>query len=328
MHGQNMNIKGYEYCSGCGVCLLVCPLWRRTGSMSYTRKARARALQGGATIDEIAASIDACLMCGSCEPVCPEGIGIKAMNMNQRRVLNMSRTDFPSWYPKPSVMTTGINAGPLRKPITLLAGEHMGSDSQTIRSVIEILGGDKKAALADDDGRDIAAALEAGLPVPRRRVDSFTTFLKHTGTLVVAEGLLHRPIRKWLPKTKVISPGEALLSSADIRKALGPEDLYVIESRGYHSDYERLVKFYDRVRKETGCQMNLDLQRIVIPTGASSLQAREDIKTAGCLEQARWILKGRSVKRIVVEDLADRAVFQRITDIPIIHVGQLGPDNS
>ena len=295
--------------------------------MSHTRKARARAIQGGAAIEDIAASIDSCLLCGSCEPACPEGIGIKAMNIKQRRMLNMSRAGYPSWYPKIERTTAGANGRPLSRTIILLAGEHLRSDSEMISSVLEILGGNKKAALAEDDGRDIAAALEAGLPVTQDRIDNFIKPLSRARTLVVSEGLLHRPLMKWLPDSKVIGAGEALLSSASVRKTLGSEDLYVIESRSYHSDYKRLVGFYDRLRKETGCRMNLDLQRIAIPTGASSLQAKEDIEAAGCLEQAAWILKGRSVRRIVVEDLADREVFRRVTDVPVIHVGQLSQDN-
>ena len=295
--------------------------------MPHTRKARARALQGGATIEDIAASIDACLLCGSCEPVCPEGIGIAAMNMEQRRKLNKLRTNYPSWYPEPSGMKTRIKDNALHNSIILIAGEYQGDNLKVRSAVIELLGGNKEVSLAADDGRDIAGLLEAGLPVTQDRIDDFITPLRHAGTLIVSEGLLHRPLRKWLPDKKVMGTGEALLSSAHIRKALGPEDLYIIESRGYHSDYERLVKFYDRLRKETGCQINLDLQRIAIPTGASSLQAKKGIEAAGCLEQARWIIKGRSMRRIVVEDLADLEVFQRVADVPVIHLGQISRDN-
>ncbi len=323
MDGHNVNTKGYEYCSGCGICLLVCPLWKKTGSMSHTRKGRARALQGGAALEDIAASVDACLLCGSCEPACPEGIGISAMNMEQRRNLNKSRTNYPSWYPEPSGMKTRIKDNVLHNSIILIAGEYQGDNLKWRSAVIELLGGNKKVSLAADDGRDIAGLLEACLPVTQDRIDDFIRPLRHASTLIVSEGLLHRPLRKWLQGKQIMGTGEAILSSAHIRKALGPEDLYIIECRGYHSDYERLVKFYDRLRKETGCQINLDLQRIAIPTGASSLQAKKGIEAAGCLEQARWIIRGRSMRRIVVEDIADLAVFQRVADVPVIHAGQL-----
>jgi hypothetical protein len=98
----------------------------------------------------------------------------------------------------------------------------------------------------------------------------------------------------------------------------------MIESRGYHAAYRRLVLFYDRLRRETGCQTNLDLQRTAFSTGASSLQGRKDIEAAGCIENAKRILKGRRLRRIVVEDLADIEVFRRASDIPVIHLGLLG----
>jgi hypothetical protein len=47
---------------------------------------------------------------------------------------------------------------------------------------------------------------------------------------------------------------------------------------------------------------------------------------AGCIENAKRILKGRKVRRVVVEDLADAEAFRLATDIPVIHVGQLGQE--
>ena len=99
MIGKTKKRKGHEACSGCGVCLLSCPVWHRTQTMSLTRKARAKAMQGGATYEEIAHSIDSCLLCGACEVACPEGIGLVDLNLHQRQELNRSRTAYPRWYP-------------------------------------------------------------------------------------------------------------------------------------------------------------------------------------------------------------------------------------
>jgi hypothetical protein len=186
-----------------------------------------------------------------------------------------------------------------------------------------LLGEKGKTVLASDDGQDVARRMEAGLPVPRERIEDFLSSLRQARTLVVAEGLLHRPLRKWLPGKKILGLGESLLSAKTLRGRLGFEDIYVIESRGYHADYKRLVLFYDRLIRETGCQTNLDLQRTAFSTGASSLQGRKDIEAAGCIENADHILKGRKAKRIVVEDLADIEPFRRASDIPVIHLGLL-----
>ena len=322
MIGKKKDRKGHEACSGCGVCLLSCPVWHRTQTMSFTRKARAKAMQGGATYEEISHSIDSCLLCGACEIACPEGIGLVDLNLYQRQELNRSRTTYPHWYPGETPETYRKEGRPKAASL-LLAGEMLTKDQEVCRAIMENLGGSGRTALADDDGQDIARIMEAGLPVPQRRTESFISLLRPASTLIVAEGWLHHPLRKWLPGKKIIGLGEALLSSAYIRSRIGPEDLYVIESRGYHAGHKRLVLFYDRLRRETGCYTNLDLQRTAFYTGASSLQGRHDILAAGCIENAKSILKGRRVNRIVIEDLADAEAFRLATDIPVVHLGLL-----
>ena len=315
--------NGYESCSGCGICLLSCPVWHRTNTTSFTRKARAKALQGGATHEEIAFSIDSCLLCGACESACPEGISLADLNIHQRQELNKVRTEFPSWYPD-NKFSPDNNGAAQKAASLLLTGELLGLSSEVCAAVTGYLGGNGNMALANDDGRDLSNLIEAGLQLKPARVAGFVSSLRRACTLIVADGLLHRPLRKWLPGKKILGLGESLLSSAPLRRMLGTEDLYVIESRGYHADHNRLVLFYDRLRRDTGCHTNLDLQRTAFSTGASSLQGKMDIAAAGCIENARRILKGRRVTRIVVEDIADIEPFRRAADIPVIHLGLLG----
>ena len=77
--------QGYAACSGCSLCLLVCPVWRHTHDLRLTPHGRAKALQHGTTVAEIKPSIEACTLCGACEPVCPENIGLVDMLLDLRR---------------------------------------------------------------------------------------------------------------------------------------------------------------------------------------------------------------------------------------------------
>ena len=320
MKNSHKPVMSHEVCTGCSCCLLSCPVWNRTKDRSLTAQGRNKALQGGATVEDISNAIDSCLLCGACEPNCPEGNDIVGLTIEQRRLLNMARKGYPSWYPATEAKPTkGVRLQ--YKGVTLLAGKALRDDKEGCEAVLKHLG--KGSVLASDDGSDILRSIEAGLQVNKSRTDDFIYPLNSAGPLVLAEGGLRRHLKEWLPDKKIVGLGEALLSIDSIRRSLGPDDLYIIECRVYHSDYARLVRFYDRVRMDTGAQFNLDLQRIAIPTGTTSIQAYEDIEAAGCIEQLKWILYGRKVGRIIVETTADIEAFRRVTDIPVVHVALL-----
>jgi hypothetical protein len=151
--------------------------------------------------------------------------------------------------------------------------------------------------MADDDGADIALALEAGVPIPAPRLERFLQPLRGRKNIVVADGLLLRHLRVWLPRSKLSSLGVALSSLAGVRRALRASDLYVIEPRAYHADYQRLVKYYDGLRQAAACAFNLDLQRIAIPATARSLPQVGPAAelTRWTTAQVRWLRRdGRS----------------------------------
>lgn len=104
-----------------------------------------------------------------------------------------------------------------------------------------------------------------------------------------------------------------------LRNKLNADDLYVIETRNFHADHARLIQHYDALRATTGCAMNLDLQRMAIPTTVGTHHSGR----VNAEDQARWILEGRTPKRIVVEDTADIAVFMRVTALPVVHFSEL-----
>jgi len=323
MKTRNKTGMSHEVCTGCSCCLLSCPVWNRTKDRSLTAQGRNKALQAGASVEDISAALDACLLCGTCEQNCPEGNDIVGLTIENRRLLNETRKDYPTWYPKPGLREAN-GVGRVYKGIILLTPLDCAAPEDgkaSYEAALKLIG--KESSLASDNGGDILRLIEAGLPVKTARLADFIKPLKDAKKLIVAQGSLRRHLKEWLPGKKIVGLGTALLSIDSVRRLLNAEDLYVIESCGYHSDYARLVGFYDRLRLATGAQINLDLQRLAVPTGTSSLQASEEMETAGCLEQVRWILHNRNIKRIVVESAADIAAFKKVTDIPVVHLAHL-----
>jgi heterodisulfide reductase subunit C len=293
----------FSSCHGCSLCLLSCPVWRQTRDVRLTPHGRAKALQHGATAADLRASIASCTLCGACEPACPEEIPLVDMILELRR-----SQPLPS---EPSKVTTGAA---VTAENVLLPGEALRRDSDRLKRIASLL----DIAVAADDGSDISRAIECGAALSSERVSSFIGAFRNAKRLVVADGLLLRKLREWLPEARVVSLGEALSTLDAVRARLRATDLYVIEPRAFHADHARLVRHYDGLIKARNVKTNLDLQRFAVPTCASSAAKRVDP-----LDQARWILDGRAFERVVVEDAADCAVFARVTDRQVLHIGDL-----
>jgi ferredoxin len=291
----------FSACHGCRLCLLTCPVWRQTRDVRLTPHGRAKALQHGAGIADIRAAVQSCTLCGSCEPACPEEIPLVDMILELRRQQPIQAAEIPS--------EEGI---PVES--ALLAGQALRRDPERLKRIASLL----DIEIAADDGADISQALECGAALASGRVATFISSFRNARRLVVADGLLLRKLREWLPEVRIASLGEALSTLDAVRAKLRATDLYVIEPRAFHADHARLVRHYDGLIKARNLKTNLDLQRFAVPTCASSAATRVDP-----LDQARWILDGRVFERVVVEDAADCAVFARVTDRQVLHIGDL-----
>jgi NAD-dependent dihydropyrimidine dehydrogenase PreA subunit len=327
--GAERHGKDYASCSGCGLCLLVCPVWRRQRDIGLTPLGRARALQHGAAAADIADSIRSCTLCAACEPVCPEDISLVEMTLDlRRRLVHPAAVEsLRVRLEKLAARTIAANSSP-SSPAALLPGLALRERPTTLARIVELLGGKGRIALGDDAGEDIALALEAGEAIPATSLEHFLRPLRGLRSIVVADGLLLRQLRLWLPQSTITSLGVALSSLAAVRRQLRANDLYIIEARAYHADYQRLVGHYDTLRRATGCALNLDLQRIAIPASARSLPQRLGLERIDDTIQARWILQGRSVARIVVESVEDAAAFAQAGDTPVVHLADLADDGT
>ncbi len=285
-----------------------------------TPHGRSKALQNGVGVAEIAVSIDSCTLCMACEPVCPENIALTPMLLAMRRELMGLEPNRHSEMPTPNRVN---RASPSATATHLVLDASFTANIALLAHVQALLGGTGKTALCDDDGADIARALEAGVGVSPTRRNEFLAPLRAAGFIIVGDGLLLRQLREWLPNTRVKSLGEALSTLSIVRNALRKDDLYVIETRAYHSDYERLVKHYSALRYERGCAFNLDLQRIAIPATVRSLGQRLGKVAIDDDAQARWLLQGRKFARIVVESPEEGAALSKVTDVPVVHVADI-----
>lgn len=289
---STVHLRDYSACSGCSLCRLVCPMWRAHRDPRYSPEGLAKARQNGAGSDELAPVLDACVLCGACDPVCPENIALTDMIIDLRR----SRPGIPV------LAATAVEPAPAGA--LLLPGASLRADPALLERVQSLLG----LRLASDDGADIARALENGSAVDGARRRRFLDMLDGR-TLVVGDGLLLRWLRGQLPAAHLQGLGEALSLLPALRRRVASADFYVIEARAYHADHARLVAHYDALRKETGCAMNLDLQRIAIPAADEA--------------EARWMLQGRRPAQIVVENPAEREILRRVCEVPVLHLAEL-----
>jgi hypothetical protein len=216
--------------------------------------------------------------------------------------------------------------GPRATSTVLLAGSMYMWRPAMLARITRLLGDGQNIAVENDGGADISLALELGVDIAPRRIERFLAPLRLRKKIVVTDGLMLRQLRDWLPAVELVSLGVALSSLASLRRRLRAGDLYVIEARAFHENHAALVMHYDNLRAATGCTMNLDLQRIAIPTTAVSLPQMIGHKPPADGEQLRWILKGRSVSRIVVENLDDRYAFGQISGVPVVHLAELADD--
>ncbi len=313
--------RDFSACSGCSLCFLVCPMWRAGRDPRFSPEGLAKALQCGATAADLAAPLEACSLCGACDPVCPEGIDLPGMIMDLRQKLAP-----PS--PRPAVLddlearlqqaAAGAAAATPGTRVMFLPGAELRSDPAQLSRVEALLG----LAAVDDDGADIVLALEAGVAIPLQRMQAFLVPLR--GHAVVAgDGLLVRQLRRWLPGSQRMGLGTALSLRAAVRSKLAATDFYVIEPRAFHADYERMVGHYDRLQRETGCSLSLDLQRIAIPASAPGVAQKLGLSARDDATQGKWLLQGRKPARIVVESLADRDALQAVSEIPVVYVADL-----
>lgn len=304
--------RGHEHCSGCSLCLLGCPVWWQRRDIRFTPQGRAKAIQHGAGAEVIAESVGLCTLCGSCEPACPERIPLVDLMLELRR---------ESPLPGAAALSFEKAAATPRAPggTVLLADAALRADLRRLERCAALLG----AVSVADDGADIALAVEAGAPVPEPRMLAFLGGIRGARRVVAANGLLARLLRAWMPNVTVAGLGEALGALPGVRSKLRADDLYVIEPRAFHAEHARLLGHYDRLARDTGATLSLDLQRMALSCATGTAQQALGLPAIDTGAQSRWIMQGRVVARVVVEAVQDLEPLSAVAGVPVVHLTDL-----
>ncbi len=325
---KNSPQNNYSHCYGCGLCTLVCPVWHQNHDICCTPYGHAKAMQADGEVNVI--GLFDCILCGACEPVCPANIEIMQMMIKLRQ----NHVDDKSSALKSKSLSTDP-VKPITNSVLFLADdallEHkMLSNNKLLNQTLKLLNsaGVGGVAQAQDNGADIIKAIKSGIEISSNRVEEFLSSIKSAKKLIVSDCLLRTALQQWLPDVKIMSLGYVLSSLPAIKNKLGEKDLYVIECRAYNANFKKMVAHYNQLKQHSGCQLNLDLQRLAMPTGGLDINKhRLDSKTTMTTfdphKQSQWILQGLNIDRIVVESVEDGIAMMHVSDKPVIHIAEL-----
>ncbi len=304
-------------CNGCGVCMLSCPVWRQSGTQALTVCGRARAEAAGASEEELAESAKACILCGSCAPICPRGVDTQWITISLRQRLVKSGLLPELAGAEPAATSEKKTSGRIFFP-----GAALRARKDLLDRCLRLFDTDVSVT---DEGSDILLDLESGKLAGGNKIEAFLEPLRKAREIIASDGLLVNLLRFLLGSNpQVASLGQALLANDRVRSGLKSRDFYMIETRAYNARQTELVMLYESLRRKTGCFMNLDLQRVATPTGSQSYQHRHDLPGVVNVEaQVRWLLEGRSAERIVVEHLDDAAAFEQYASLPVVHLAEV-----
>ncbi len=69
--------------------------------------------------------------------------------------------------------------------------------------------------------------------------------------------------------------------------------------------------------------MNLDLQRLAIPTTADATAGNRADRESTVATAIRWMLERRTIDRIVAESPLDIGALRTHTEIPVVHLSEI-----
>ncbi|MCP4043960.1 MAG: 4Fe-4S dicluster domain-containing protein, partial [Gammaproteobacteria bacterium] len=146
---------GFDFsaCNGCGLCLTVCPGWRRHHDLRLTAQGFSLAMQ-----HDLAPAwhdLQNCTLCGACDPICPQTTAPVEMIMELRRrhPREQDHADIRNRFgvEMEAVSASNHNSGAIAVPrLVLLPDRELAGRPQLVAGIQSLLG--DEATVAGDAG--------------------------------------------------------------------------------------------------------------------------------------------------------------------------------
>ena len=272
-----MSNLNFGDCIGCGLCILGCPAYEETGLDVLTARGRNRALQAGLNAAEMAEPIWACTLCGYCDAICPSHVKNVDIVLQLRRDL---AGDAPASAPQSRALVLGCTIRD-RAP-------HL------IPSIVEFLrrlGRPVGHAGEGVEGCCGSLDVEAGRAMPAR----------------VKAGVVADPV--CVEQYDADFLGVLAMQHLDLFE-LKPPFYYFAPHRIVNRERARVYPLYDALRRQYGCDMNLDLNRLARSTSAGSVQGLSGRDARDIAAAVARLLEHSKAERIVTCSPADYLAFK------------------
>ena len=279
-----MSDLNFGDCIGCGLCVLGCPAYEETGFDLLTARGRNKALQSGLAAEDMVEPIWACTLCGYCDAICPSGVHNVKIVLHLRRELarGLGETARPA--------QTG-EALAARPQALVLGCTIRDRAAHLIPSIEEFLRRIGRPPGSADAGCCGSLEVEAGRAMPAR----------------VKAGVVADPV--CLEQYDAEFLGMLAMQHLE-HFELKPPFYYYAPHRIVNRDRTRAYPLYDALRRRSGCDMNLDLNRLARSTSAGSVQGLSGRDARDIPAAVARLLTDSRAERIVTCSPADYLAFR------------------
>jgi ferredoxin len=254
--------------------MIGCPAYEETSFEPLTAKGRNRALQAGLGATDMVEAVWACTLCGYCDAVCPKDVENVEIVLDLRRRLHGA--------PAPSA--------PLPRPLVLGCTIRERA-AWLVPSILEFLKRIGRPVEAEADGCCGALDVEAGRALPGK----------------AAAGVVVDPICLGQHDAEFL--GELAMKHLD-RFSFKPPFYYFVPHRVVNGAHSRAYPLYDALRRTSGCETNLDLNRLARSTSAGSLQGLSGKDSRDVKAAVERLLRHSKAERVITCSPADYLAFK------------------